>query len=40
MHGQFWANFAGTLSKRRYEWKTRIEVLSAEMGDQVLTEGE
>jgi hypothetical protein len=34
-----WADFFATLSKRRYEWKTRIEVLSSEMGDQVLTEG-
>ena len=34
-----WADFFDTLSKRRYEWKTRIEVLAGEMGDQVLTEG-
>lgn len=34
-----WADFFETLSKRRYEWKTRIEVLAGDMGDQVLTEG-
>jgi len=34
-----WTNFFDTLSKRRYEWKTRIEVLGREMGDQILTEG-
>ena len=34
-----WADFFDKLSKRRYEWKTRIEVLAGEMGDQVLTEG-
>ena len=34
-----WADFFDTLSKRRYEWKTKIEVLAGEMGDQVLTEG-
>ena len=34
-----WADFFESLSKRRYEWKTRIEVLNPEMGDQTLTEG-
>jgi hypothetical protein len=34
-----WADFFDTLSKRRYEWKTSIEVLASEMGDQILTEG-
>ena len=34
-----WADFFKSLSKRRYEWKTRIEVLNPEMGDQTLTEG-
>jgi hypothetical protein len=34
-----WPSFFDSLSKRRYEWKTRIEVLGNEMGDQVLTEG-
>ena len=34
-----WAGFFESLSKRRYEWKTRVEVLNSEMGDQTLTEG-
>ena len=34
-----WVDFFDTLSKRRYEWKTKIEVLAGKMGDQVLTEG-
>jgi len=34
-----WADFFESLSKRRYEWKTRIEILNPEMGDQTLTEG-
>ncbi len=34
-----WPNFFDSLGKRRYEWKTRIEVLNSEIGDQVLTEG-
>ena len=34
-----WADFFESLSKRRYEWKTKIEVLNPEMGDQILTEG-
>jgi hypothetical protein len=34
-----WADFFETLSRRRYEWKTRIEVLNTDIGDQVLTEG-
>lgn len=34
-----WADFFESLSKRRYEWKTRIEVLNPELGDQTLTEG-
>jgi hypothetical protein len=34
-----WADFFESLSKRRFEWKTRIEVLSPEMGDQTLTDG-
>lgn len=34
-----WADFFDTLSKRRYEWRTRIEVLKEEMGDQVLSDG-
>lgn len=34
-----WAEFFDTLSKRRYEWKTKIEVLASEIGDQILTDG-
>jgi len=36
---QEWTDFFETLSKRRYEWKTKIEVLKTDIGDQVLTEG-
>lgn len=31
-----WKLFFNTLSKRRYEWKTEIEILSPNMGDQTL----
>jgi len=34
-----WTDFFETLSKRRYEWKTKIEILNTDIGDQVLTEG-
>ena len=34
-----WTEFLDTLSKRRFEWTARVEVLSGAMGDQVLTEG-
>lgn len=34
-----WAMFFESLSKRRYEWITKIEVLKGEIGDQVLTDG-
>lgn len=34
-----WMNFFDSLSRRRYEWKTSIEILNPEMGDQTLTEG-
>jgi hypothetical protein len=34
-----WTDFFESLTNRRFEWKTKIEVLSPEMGDQVLTEG-
>jgi hypothetical protein len=34
-----WKNFFENLSKRRFEWRTRIEVLSPETGDQVLSDG-
>jgi len=32
-----WKNVFDELSKRRYLWKTRIEVLSPELGDQILS---
>lgn len=34
-----WANFFDQLSKRRYEWKTKIEILNTALGDQTLTDG-
>lgn len=34
-----WESFFDSLSKRRYEWKAKIEILKDEIGDQVLTEG-
>ncbi|HEX6124118.1 MAG TPA: DUF5335 family protein [Pyrinomonadaceae bacterium] len=34
-----WAKFLDDLSKRRYEWTTSVEVLSSEIGDQILTDG-
>ena len=34
-----WANFFESLSKRRYEWTTKVEVLKSEIGDQILTDG-
>lgn len=34
-----WAKFLDALGKRRFEWKTKIEVLNSEIGDQVLTDG-
>jgi hypothetical protein len=34
-----WANFLNTLGKRRFEWRTRIEVVSSEIGDQILADG-
>jgi hypothetical protein len=34
-----WAMFFDSLSKRRYEWITRIEVINGEIGDQVLSDG-
>ena len=33
-----WKNTFDELNKRRYLWKTRIEVLSNEFGDQILSE--
>ena len=34
-----WVNFFESVSRRRYEWTTKVEVLNSEMGDQVLTDG-
>jgi len=34
-----WAGFFESLSKRRYEWKIKVEVLNPDMGDQTLTDG-
>ena len=33
-----WAQFFSDLSKRRFGWTTRIEVMNDEIGDQVLSE--
>lgn len=34
-----WSDFFEILSKRRYEWTTSVEVLSPEIGDQILSDG-
>ena len=34
-----WKSFFDDLTKRRFEWQTKIEVLSEEIGSQVLDEG-
>lgn len=34
-----WKNFLDSLSKRRYEWKTGVEVLNTDVGDQILSDG-
>lgn len=34
-----WPNFFNALGKRRFEWRTKIEVLSSEIGDQILADG-
>ena len=34
-----WANFFDDLTKRRFEWKTNLEVISSEFGDQMLSDG-
>lgn len=34
-----WARFFDDLSKRRFEWQVRIEIISEEIGDQILDEG-
>jgi len=34
-----WREFFESLSNRRFGWKTRIEILQDDMGDQILTKG-
>lgn len=34
-----WTRFFDDLSKRRFEWQVRIEVIGAEIGDQILDDG-
>lgn len=34
-----WANFFDDLSKRRFEWRTNLEVINSEFGDQILSDG-
>jgi hypothetical protein len=34
-----WKSFLVDLSRRRYEWKTNAEVLTPDLGDQVLSDG-
>jgi hypothetical protein len=34
-----WTPFFESLSKRRFEWLTKVEVLRSEIGDQILTDG-
>jgi len=34
-----WREFFETLSKRRFEWKTSIEVMGPDLGDQMLSDG-
>jgi hypothetical protein len=34
-----WADFFTSLSKRRFGWDTRVEILKSSIGDQVMTEG-
>lgn len=36
---QEWSSFFDDLSKRRFEWQTKIEVISETIGDQILDEG-
>jgi hypothetical protein len=36
---EYWREFFESLSKRRFEWKTKIEVLNIETGDQILSAG-
>ena len=34
-----WGAFFDDLTKRRFEWKTNLEVIDREMGDQTLSDG-
>lgn len=34
-----WFNFFNDLSKRRFGWETKIEVMNESVGDQILTKG-
>ncbi|MEO6334584.1 MAG: DUF5335 family protein [Pyrinomonadaceae bacterium] len=34
-----WSNFFDSLSRRRFEWITKVEVLKGDIGDQILTDG-
>lgn len=36
---QEWAKFFDDLTKRRFEWQTKIEVISDDIGSQILDEG-
>jgi hypothetical protein len=36
---QQWAKFFDDLTKKRFEWQTKIEVISGDMGSQILDEG-
>jgi len=37
--GKNWELFLGQLSKRRFAWATKIEVLNSSIGDQILDNG-
>lgn len=34
-----WGNFLDDLTKRRFEWKTNLEVMNPDIGDQTLSDG-
>ncbi|HUF03451.1 MAG TPA: DUF5335 family protein [Aridibacter sp.] len=34
-----WGSFLDDLTKRRFEWKTNLEVINREIGDQTLSDG-
>lgn len=34
-----WGNFLDDLTKRRFEWKTNLEVMNRDIGDQMLSDG-